>query len=115
MKQLFNATAISGSKGNYFANFKRNQLKLFRTLVYMSMIVLAIFFTGCQKEQTNTTSAKEENIATKSMQSESNVVNDYTGISNQTDYNVIISQLIPKQNQEGLGKPLSVDQWKRNA
>jgi hypothetical protein len=26
---------------------------------------------------------------------------------------VIISQLIPQQNQAGLGKPLSVDQWKR--
>ncbi len=35
------------------------------------------------------------------------------GISNQGDYNAIISQLIPSQNQEGLGQPLSSAQWVR--
>jgi len=35
------------------------------------------------------------------------------GISNQADYNAIIAQLIPSQNQVGLGQPLSSDQWVR--
>ena len=35
------------------------------------------------------------------------------GISNQGDYNAIISQLIPTQNQVGLGQPLSSAQWIR--
>ena len=35
------------------------------------------------------------------------------GISNQGEYNAVISQLIPAQNQEGLGQPLSSAQWVR--
>jgi len=35
-------------------------------------------------------------------------------ISNQADYNAIISQLIPKQNQVGLGQPPSTAQWIRS-
>lgn len=35
------------------------------------------------------------------------------GISNQGDYTAIISQLIPKQNQVGLGMPLTSAQWIR--
>ena len=35
------------------------------------------------------------------------------GISNQGEYNAVISQLIPSQNQEGLGQPLSSAQWVR--
>jgi hypothetical protein len=35
------------------------------------------------------------------------------GISNQADYNAIISQLIPSQNQAGIGQPLSAAQWTR--
>jgi hypothetical protein len=36
-----------------------------------------------------------------------------SGISSQGDYNNIISQLIPSQNQVGLGQPLSSAQWIR--
>ncbi len=35
------------------------------------------------------------------------------GISNEADYSAIMAQLIPLQNQAGLGMPLSSDQWKR--
>ena len=36
-----------------------------------------------------------------------------SSISNQGDYNAIISQLIPQQNQVGLGKALSTIEWNR--
>jgi len=36
-----------------------------------------------------------------------------SGISNQGEYNAVISQLIPAQNQTGLGQPLSSAQWIR--
>lgn len=32
-------------------------------------------------------------------------------ITNQGDYNTVIAELIPTQNQKGLGKPLSTTQW----
>ncbi|MFX7844673.1 hypothetical protein ABTK14_20725, partial [Acinetobacter baumannii] len=35
-------------------------------------------------------------------------------ISSQADYNAIIGQLIPKQNQVGLGQPPSTAQWIRS-
>src|SRR6478752_3192192 len=35
------------------------------------------------------------------------------GISNQGDYSAMIAQLIPLQNQAGLGAPLSSDEWVR--
>lgn len=36
-----------------------------------------------------------------------------TGISNAVEYNEVISQLIPQQNQVGLGQALTSDQWVR--
>ena len=36
-----------------------------------------------------------------------------TGISNQADYSAMITQLIPQQNQVGLGQPLSSVEWIR--
>ena len=36
-----------------------------------------------------------------------------TGISNAIEYNEVISQLIPQQNQVGLGQALTSDQWVR--
>jgi hypothetical protein len=40
-------------------------------------------------------------------------LNTLGGISNQDEYAVIMGQLIPAQNQKGLGKPLSVAQFTR--
>lgn len=84
MKQLFNA-ANSG-QGNFFAKNQRNNSGFFRSLVFISMITIGILFSGCQKEQTNTTNAEDESLSTKSMQSESHVVNDYAGVSKQTSW-----------------------------
>jgi hypothetical protein len=56
---------------------------------------------------------KQSDIIAESNKQLNLALTTLSGISNQTDYNVIISQLIPQQNQAGLGKPLSVDQWKR--
>jgi starch-binding outer membrane protein, SusD/RagB family len=40
-----------------------------------------------------------------------NALTTLKGISNQGDYNTMIAELIPQQNQKGLGQPLSVAQW----
>src|SRR5204863_1129704 len=40
-------------------------------------------------------------------------LNLLNGISNQGDYDAVIAQMIPSQNQVGLGQPLSSAQWIR--
>jgi len=75
-----------------------------------------LYYAGLIVDQANTIVnkfQKQSDIIAESNKQLNLALTTLSGISNQTDYNVIISQLIPKQNQEGLGKPLSVDQWKR--
>src|SRR5688572_9695289 len=83
MKKLFNATAISGGKGNYFAKSNWNSKRFLNPLLTIAMIAIGILFSGCQKEQASEPVAQED-ITTKSMQSQSNVVNEYSEISSQT-------------------------------
>ena len=83
MKKLFNAAATSGGKGNDYAKNNNNHSGFFRSPVFVSMIVIGILISGCQKEKTTET-VVEEDMTTTSTQSQSNVVNDYAEISNQT-------------------------------
>ena len=75
-----------------------------------------LYYAGLIVDQANTIVnkfQKQSDIIAESNKQLNLALTTLSGISNQTDYNVIISQLIPQQNQAGLGKPLSVDQWKR--
>ena len=75
-----------------------------------------LYYAGLIMDQANTIVnkfQKQSDIIAESNKQLNLALTTLSGISNQTDYNVIISQLIPQQNQAGLGKPLSVDQWKR--
>ena len=85
MKKLFNATAISGGKGNYFAKSKWNPKSFLHPLMTIAIIATGILFSGCQKEQTSESVVKED-MTTKSMQSQSNVVNEYAEVSSQTSW-----------------------------
>ena len=75
-----------------------------------------LYYAGLIVDQANTIVnkfQKQSDIIAESNKQLNLALTTLGGISNQTDYNVIISQLIPQQNQAGLGKPLSVVQWKR--
>ena len=75
-----------------------------------------LYYAGLIVDQANTIVnkfQKQSDIIAESNKQLNLALTTLSGISNQTDYNVIISQLIPQQNQAGLGKPLSVVQWKR--
>src|SRR6476661_3651349 len=86
MKKLFNTTAISGGKGNYFAKTNRNLSGFTSSLFFLLTILTGLLFTGCQKEQADTNTIQKEEMTTKTMQSESNVLNDYNSISSQTGW-----------------------------
>jgi len=75
-----------------------------------------LYYAGLIVDQANTIVnkfQKQSDIIAESNRQLNLALTTLGSISNQTDYNVIISQLIPQQNQAGLGKPLSVVQWKR--
>lgn len=75
-----------------------------------------LYYAGLVVDKANTVVnkfVKQSDIITESNKQLNLALTTLNAISNQTDYNAIISQLIPQQNQVGLGRPLSVDQWKR--
>lgn len=75
-----------------------------------------LYYAGLVVDQSNTIVSKFVNQAAIIEESNKNLnqaLSLLNGISNQGDYDAIISQLIPSQNQVGLGQALSSAQWIR--
>jgi hypothetical protein len=79
-----------------------------------------LYYAGLILEQSNTVSntvvskfLKQSDIISESNKNLNQAMTILKGITNQGEYDGILSQLIPLQCQKGLGKPLSVAQWER--
>src|SRR5260221_1150459 len=75
-----------------------------------------LYYAGLIEDQSNTKVSKfvkQADIIAESNKQLNLALTTLNAISNQGDYNAIISQLIPQQNQVGLGIPLSSVQWVR--
>ena len=75
-----------------------------------------LYYAGLIVDQSNTIVNKFVNQAAIIVESNRNLnlaMTTLTGISNQGDYSAVIAELIPTQNQVGLGRPLSSAQWIR--
>lgn len=75
-----------------------------------------LYIAGLIEDKSNTIVNKYVNQAAVIAESNKQLnlaMTTLNGISNQGDYNSIIAQLIPTQNQAGLGMPLSTAQWVR--
>jgi hypothetical protein len=75
-----------------------------------------LYVAGVINDQSGATSDKFVNQAAIIDESNKNLnqaLSTLNGISNQVEYNEVISQLIPQQNQVGLGQALSSTQWIR--
>ena len=73
-----------------------------------------IYYAGLIVDQSNTIVSKflkQADIIAESNRNLNLAITTLTGITNQGDYSTIIAELIPTQNQVGLGKPLSSAQW----
>jgi hypothetical protein len=55
----------------------------------------------------------QADVITESNKNLNQALDLLNGISNQGDYDAVIAQMIPSQNQVGLGQPLSSEQWIR--
>ena len=55
-------------------------------LLACTLISLLVLFTGCQKDNDQKTGVQDQNTVSRMAASESNVVNDYTGLSSQTEW-----------------------------
>ena len=81
MKNLFRA-AESG-QGNHWPM----RQAMHRGILLFSLLFLTYpLFTGCTKENMNTTVNKDQGMSTMSMNADANVVNSYTGLSAQTTW-----------------------------
>jgi hypothetical protein len=81
---------------------------------YAYAAVGTIYYAGLieDKQSTiNSTFVSQAAIITESNKQLNNAITTLKGISNQGDYNAIITKLIPEQCQVGLGSPLSSAQW----
>ncbi|TMI80108.1 MAG: hypothetical protein E6H10_14295, partial [Bacteroidetes bacterium] len=79
-----------------------------------------VYYAGLIVEQSNSVAnevvnkfVKQSDIIAESNKNLNLALNTLKAISNQGDYDAIIKQLIPGQNQAGLGKPPSSVQWIR--
>jgi len=75
-----------------------------------------LYYAGLVIDQSNTIVSKFVNQAAIIDESNKNLnqaLSLVNGISNQGDYDAVIAQLIPSQNQVGLGQALSSAQWAR--
>jgi hypothetical protein len=75
-----------------------------------------LYYAGLVIDQSNTVVNQFVNQAAVIDESNKNLnqaMSILNSISSQGDYNAVISALIPKQNQVGLGQPLSSAQWVR--
>src|SRR6185295_346457 len=75
-----------------------------------------LYYAGLVIDQSNTIVSKFVNQAAIIDESNKNLnqaLSLLNGISNQGDYDAVITQLIPSQNQVGLGQALSSAQWIR--
>jgi hypothetical protein len=75
-----------------------------------------LYYAGVIADKANTVVnkfVKQSDIIAESNKQLNLALTTLNAISNQGEYNNIISQLIPQQNQAGLGKALTTDHWKR--
>jgi hypothetical protein len=75
-----------------------------------------LYYAGLIVDQSNTIVNKfvsQADIIAESNKNLNLALTTLNGISNQADYNTVIAELIPAQNQAGLGQPLSSAQWIR--
>ena len=73
-----------------------------------------LYYAGLIENKPNTIVSNfvsQSAIITESNLQFNNALTALKGISNQTDYGTVIAELIPLQNQVGLGVPLSSTQW----
>ncbi len=73
-----------------------------------------LYYAGLIEDKPNTivnNFVSQTAIITESNHQLNNALTALKSISNQADYGTIITELIPEQNQVGLGIPLSSDQW----
>ena len=73
-----------------------------------------MYYAGLIVDHSNTIVSKyikQSDIIAESNKNLNLAITTLTSITNQADYSAIIAQLIPTQNQVGLGKPLSSAQW----
>ena len=75
-----------------------------------------IYYAGLIVDHSNTIVSKflkQADIIVESNKQLNLALTTLNGITNQADYSTIIAELIPTQNQVGLGRPLSSSQWVR--
>ena len=79
-----------------------------------------LYYAGLIVEQANSVAnevvnkfVKQSDIVAESNKNLNLAMTTLKAITNQGDYDAIVKQLIPAQNQAGLGKPLSSTQWIR--
>lgn len=75
-----------------------------------------LYYAGLVVDQSNTKVSKflsQADIITESNRNLNLALTTLQGLTNQGDYSAIIAQLIPAQNQAGLGMPPSSAQWIR--
>lgn len=75
-----------------------------------------LYYAGLIYDQSNTlinNYKSQDSIIAESNKNLNLALSTLNSISNQGDYTTVITELIPKQNQKGLGMPLSSAQWIR--
>ena len=85
MKKLFNAA--SGSKQKKFAlHQSMRPVTSYAALFFGSMILICFLFPGCKKEVSTTAVDGVQSKSAQSTNAEENVINNYTGLSAQTQW-----------------------------